>query len=200
MQRVQTLARYVEPSFRMRIVCRFGRETLGVLLFACETLWPTRRPFPQISQVRGMAFLRPSLKKSASPSTSREERQDKSRENKDLGRSGEKAAAAYLQKQGFRIIGRNVRYPQGEIDIVASYRGELHFVEVRTRRDARFCTPLESITEEKKRRVRMAAQCYLAEGRWKQRREVVPACHFDVIGIEGDGEEERLECILDAFE
>ena len=147
-----------------------------------------------------MAFLHLSLKKSGVSSMSDEDVQDKSRKNKDLGDRGEEAAALFLRRQGFRIVERNVRYPQGEIDIVALRRGELHFVEVRTRRDARFCSPLESITEAKKRRLRIAAQRYLADGRWKAHGRTLPACHFDVIGIEGSPEDPHIEWAPDAFE
>lgn len=37
----------------------------------------------------------------------------------DIGRRGEKAAADYLRKQGYRVMARNIRARWGEIDIVA---------------------------------------------------------------------------------
>ena len=38
---------------------------------------------------------------------------------KEIGDLGEKHVAALLKKQGFRIIGRNVRLSYKEIDIIA---------------------------------------------------------------------------------
>jgi putative endonuclease len=128
----------------------------------------------------------------------RSDAQDKSLKNKKLGDIGEEAAAGHLSQQGFRIEARNVRFKGGEIDIVASRGGELHFIEVRTRSDASFVNPVETITEPKKRRIRRAATLYLMsrcprEGDW-------PPCHFDVIGIDLTADGCRIECIFDAFE
>lgn len=50
-----------------------------------------------------------------------------------LGGRGENAAAVYLQKKGYKIIGRNYRTKYGEIDIVAKDpEGILVFAEVKT--------------------------------------------------------------------
>ncbi|MDR2150027.1 MAG: YraN family protein [Spirochaetaceae bacterium] len=48
------------------------------------------------------------------------------------GRSGEDRAAAFLEAAGMHIIARNVRSPQGEIDIIAQDGAVLVFVEVKT--------------------------------------------------------------------
>ena len=42
-----------------------------------------------------------------------------------LGRNGEQAAADYLETEGFRILARNWRCADGEIDIVAMDRHTL---------------------------------------------------------------------------
>lgn len=80
-----------------------------------------------------------------------------------LGQRGEQLAVEYLQTQGYAILARNWRCPSGEIDIVASHNGVLVFVEVRTRRAARFGTPEESITARKQSRLIAAAYTYLQE-------------------------------------
>jgi putative endonuclease len=49
------------------------------------------------------------------------------------GALGEEMAVRHLTRMGWRILGRNVRYPFGEIDIVAHDGTELVFVEVRLR-------------------------------------------------------------------
>src|SRR5690606_11351857 len=45
------------PFMIARAVCRFGRQTRLVLLFAWLTLWPTERVLPQISQARAIAVV-----------------------------------------------------------------------------------------------------------------------------------------------
>lgn len=51
----------------------------------------------------------------------------------ELGAKGESAACLFLERKGYRVISRNVRYPWGELDIVAkSPDGTLVLVEVKT--------------------------------------------------------------------
>ena len=52
-----------------------------------------------------------------------------------LGKKGEEAACAYLERKGYVICRRNYRCRYGEIDIIAAKGGELSFVEVKTRRN-----------------------------------------------------------------
>lgn len=49
------------------------------------------------------------------------------------GRFSELMAAAVLMAKGYRILGRRVRTPYGEIDLVAVRRRRLAFVEVKRR-------------------------------------------------------------------
>lgn len=49
-----------------------------------------------------------------------------------IGRKGEEKACQYLEKNGFKILERNVRVRTGEIDIVAYKNQTLVFVEVKT--------------------------------------------------------------------
>ena len=57
------------------------------------------------------------------------------------GRAGEAAAAALLRRSGYKIIERNFRVREGEIDIVAEHSGDLVFVEVKARRSGAFGKP-----------------------------------------------------------
>ncbi len=75
------------------------------------------------------------------------------RSRQALGAFGERYAAAYLARVGYRIVARNVRLPSGEIDIVAEDGDTLAFVEVRTRRGDRFGSPEESVTRAKAQRL-----------------------------------------------
>lgn len=83
--------------------------------------------------------------------------------NGGLGRWGEAYAAAYVERHGLRVIERNWRCTHGEIDIIALDRGQVVFIEVKTRRDHARGTPLESITAEKLMRLRRLARTWLRE-------------------------------------
>ena len=74
-----------------------------------------------------------------------------------LGRHGEQLAAEYLQQAGFRILDRNWRCAEGEIDIVMVDRRVLVACEVKTRSGTGYGTPLEAITRQKVRRLRHLA-------------------------------------------
>jgi putative endonuclease len=53
-------------------------------------------------------------------------------EHNEIGKTGENIAVTFLMKQGFTILDRNYRIPQGEIDIVAKKDNVLRFVEVKS--------------------------------------------------------------------
>jgi putative endonuclease len=55
-------------------------------------------------------------------------------ETKSLGDFGERVAAAHLEAKGYRIVERNFRVAEAEIDLVARDADAVVFVEVRTRR------------------------------------------------------------------
>lgn len=78
-----------------------------------------------------------------------------------LGDFGERAAAAYLIRQGYTILGQQWRCRAGEIDLVAAQGEQLVFVEVRTRRGEAYGSPEESLTPAKRERLRTLAFLYL---------------------------------------
>jgi putative endonuclease len=82
-----------------------------------------------------------------------------------LGKEGEQAAAEYLQRAGLRVLARNWRCGEGEIDIVAADRRALVACEVKTRSGIRYGTPLEAVTPRKLSRLRrLAVRWVLANG------------------------------------
>ena len=83
----------------------------------------------------------------------------------ELGRTGEQIAVEYLERAGLRILDRNWRSTDGEVDIVATERRVLVVCEVKTRSGTGFGTPLEAITRHKQARLRrLAAQWLVAHG------------------------------------
>jgi len=80
---------------------------------------------------------------------------------KEIGAIGEKLAADYLKKRDYKIIERNFRCREGEIDIIAQKSDCLVFVEVRTKRNITFGTPEESVTLSKREKLISLADAYL---------------------------------------
>lgn len=80
----------------------------------------------------------------------------------ELGRRGEQLAADYLTARGYRVIGRNWRCRDGEIDVIAEHGGETVFVEVKTRSSTDFGHPFEAITLGKMARMRRLAAAWCA--------------------------------------
>jgi len=78
-----------------------------------------------------------------------------------LGARAEDLAASLLATRGYRIIERNWRRPEGELDLVADDRGVLVFVEVRSRTGEERGHPLETVNAHKRARVVRAARMYL---------------------------------------
>lgn len=93
-----------------------------------------------------------------------------------LGSRGEDLASAHLERLGYRIIGRNVRTPFGEIDIVAEEGGMVVFVEVKTRSSRRFGHPKEAVDHRKRAKLVACGTHYLKTTAHRRAR-------FDVVSI-----------------
>jgi putative endonuclease len=116
------------------------------------------------------------------------------------GRRAEDLAAALLERAGMRIVARNWRRPEGELDIVADDGGTCVFVEVRSRTGTALGHPLESITPHKRAQVIRAARLYLGEASTEP-----PATgyRFDVVAVTfdpADQAEPEILHIPNAFE
>ncbi len=79
-----------------------------------------------------------------------------------LGRRGENAAAWHLRRRGYRILERNARFGEYEIDIIARRGDTVCFVEVKTRTGDDYALPEENVTRTKRRHIRTAAHRYIA--------------------------------------
>lgn len=77
-----------------------------------------------------------------------------------MGETGESEAAAFLKKQGFTIVARNISNKYGEIDIVARKNGVYYFFEVKTGRRGGSITPAENLTKEKLRKCLISVEHY----------------------------------------
>lgn len=111
-----------------------------------------------------------------------------------LGVIGERLACNHLINQGFKIRERNYKHARSEIDIIAEKGKAIYFIEVKTRGDDLFGSPLESVPLWKQRRILNAAR-YYAGRNGLEGREI----HFSVIGIITSECDKRIEFIEDAF-
>ena len=80
----------------------------------------------------------------------------------ERGKRSEAIAVQFLQSQGYTVLAANVRYPFGELDIVAMEGDTLCFVEVRSTGSDAWGGPFTTITGKKKRCIIRAASAYLA--------------------------------------
>jgi len=111
------------------------------------------------------------------------------------GREGEQAAAAFLEARGYRIVATNVRQGRWEIDVIATKKEILVFVEVRSRAHAGLGFPAETVDLRKQRHVANAAHLWL---QWQPR--FWNAIRFDVIEVIGDGSGASCRHFPDAFQ
>ncbi|MDB5265432.1 MAG: putative endonuclease distantly related to archaeal Holliday junction resolvase [Parcubacteria group bacterium] len=95
---------------------------------------------------------------------------------KDIGNHGESVAVEYLRRLGFRILGRNIAFKTGELDIVAQKGSVVHIVEVKTllcqdfpdaRRSQDRYDPADNLSIHKLRKVTRTAEWYLAQKGWE---------------------------------
>jgi putative endonuclease len=104
----------------------------------------------------------------------------------------ERRAARWYRLRGWRILGRNVWAGGNELDLIVRRGRQLRFVEVKSKTGPRYGDPVEMVTAEKQRRLRRAAEAWLAAR--PELDSLVPA--FDVVAVRG----RRLERLGDAFE
>jgi putative endonuclease len=103
----------------------------------------------------------------------------------------ERRAARWYRLRGYRVLDTNVWLAGNELDVVARRGRTIVFCEVKSKTGLRFGDPLEMVTAEKVRRVRRAAEVWLA------RHPEYAQCQvrFDVIAVRAG----RLETMRNAF-
>ena len=99
-----------------------------------------------------------------------------------FGRAAEAAAARYLAREGWVLLGRNVRIGRGELDLIVRRGDVLAFVEVKARRSAACGAPEDAVDGRKRRQVARLAELWLAARPWALRG--VSDVRFDVIAVD----------------
>ena len=85
----------------------------------------------------------------------------------DIGKYGEKEAAKFLRSKGYKILASNKHESHKEIDIIASDKEHIAFVEVKTRSVdydmySPYGPPSAAVTKKKQTNLIMAARNYLS--------------------------------------
>lgn len=111
-----------------------------------------------------------------------------------LGFEAENIALAYLEACGLILVERNFHCRFGELDLIMRTDEMLIFIEVRSRRTARYGTPAESVTLSKQRKLLNAAAVYL------QLKQIQLPCRFDVVAITKTNNQSHIEWIKNAFQ
>src|SRR6185503_5564510 len=95
-----------------------------------------------------------------------------------FGVLGEQIAERWLRRHGWRVLQRRFRSGHRDIDLVVERDGTVAFVEVKTRRGARFGDPVEAVDWRKQRELTRSARV------WLDRFGVADQMfRFDVIGV-----------------
>jgi putative endonuclease len=98
-------------------------------------------------------------------------------------------AAQWYVDAGYRLLARNWRCRDGELDLIVTGHGSTVFSEVKTRSSARFGLPAEAVSPTKQQRIRGLAARFLREhpgtGRGRLRFDVVSILDGTVTVIEG---------------
>lgn len=107
------------------------------------------------------------------------------------GAEKEQVAAEYLQNQGMRIVERNFRNRQGEIDIIGYHEGYLVFVEVKYRSGSSKGNALEAVNYHKMCQICKVADYY----RYLHKLGLNTLIRYDVVAIQG----EEIHWMINAF-
>lgn len=107
-----------------------------------------------------------------------------------LGAHGEALAARWYESRGYRVVARNWRCRDGELDLVLARGSLIVFCEVKTRRSNAYGSPAEAVTPAKQARIRRLAVRWLHDTDTR-----AASLRFDVVGVIAD----HVEVIEAAF-
>ncbi|MDX1811633.1 MAG: YraN family protein [Gammaproteobacteria bacterium] len=114
------------------------------------------------------------------------------RSRKAIGDDAENKACDYLKKHRLKILERNFRSRNGEIDIIASDKQSIIFIEVKFRQNNSHGEPFESVTALKQQKIIKTALYYLqTHPKYNEMN-----CRFDVISIY----QNNIQWLKNAFE
>lgn len=96
----------------------------------------------------------------------------------DFGELGERIAARWFERAGWRVLARRFRAGKRDIDLVIERDGLVAFVEVKARTGQAFGDPVEAVHRRKQRSLTRSAQTWIdRHGRSDEK------YRFDVLGV-----------------
>ena len=111
-----------------------------------------------------------------------------------LGLQGERVAARWLKRDGWRLLDHRFRSGHRDIDLVMQRGTTVAFIEVKARRGDAFGSPVEAVHFRKQRELGRSARV------WVDRNGVIGQDYrFDVVGVLISGESVRVRHVPDAF-
>jgi putative endonuclease len=110
-----------------------------------------------------------------------------------LGREGEELAARWLERRGYRVVGRDFHGRRGQLDLICRRGPAVVLVEVKTRTSSRWGAPAEAVTPAKRRALESAAREYRALAEWRG------PIHFAVVSVLHTASPPQLELIEHPF-
>ncbi|MGL5439445.1 MAG: YraN family protein [Filifactoraceae bacterium] len=112
--------------------------------------------------------------------------------NVKKGILGENIGSDYLLKNGHCILDRNFRTKHGEIDIITKKRCNIHFIEVKLRKNRDYGNASDAVNYIKQKKIRIVAGEFLRE-----KKIFYNEINFDVLEIYTD--EKFINYIENAF-
>ncbi len=112
----------------------------------------------------------------------------------DKGRKYEEVVQNFLKKKGYKILENNYSSKYGEIDIIAKYKNIIAFIEVKGRKNERYSSPKEAVTDKKQEKIIKTAKKYLMDTN-----QTESLCRFDVVEIIDDRGYYKVNHICNAF-
>jgi len=103
------------------------------------------------------------------------------RSTRQLGAEAERRVRLYYRVRGYRVLAANTRAGGNELDIVLRRGRRLVFCEVKMRSGQGFGDPWEAVGREKERRLRRAAEGFLARNRGLLELDIA----FEVVAVRG---------------
>lgn len=78
-----------------------------------------------------------------------------------IGRVGEKTAVSFLKKRGYKVLLRNWKWKNYEIDAICLQNKALVFVEIKTRKESALQSGFYTVDKKKKANLKIACKAYL---------------------------------------
>ena len=111
----------------------------------------------------------------------------------NLGKSGESAAVKFLENLGYSVLETNWRFKKLEVDIIARYKNELVFAEVKTRSTNAFGEPEVFVSKQKQKFLIQAANEYI------RLTDFNGEARFDIVAVLQDKQNLVVKHIPNAF-